>query len=153
MKSTDKPKALGPFDFLNAINDGVRGKNLLGDCYADNSQGAMPDSADKQYVPFIINRGLSYFTDSVFYANEMNLHAHLPAKMQFDFLRNGLRPRKRFSKWSKKIDDSADVALIMDKYQYSAEKARAVLHLFDEDALNEMRVKGDQGGTGKKKKK
>jgi hypothetical protein len=144
------PKKLGPFDFLNAINDGARGVDLLVDCYADSSNGSIPDSPDKAYVPFIINRGLSYFQDTILYANAMNERAALPAKMQFDFLRHGLRPRKRFSKWSKKIDDSADVALIMTEYGYSADKARDAYKLYTEEALIELRKRNDVGGSGKK---
>jgi hypothetical protein len=143
-------KKLSPFDFLNAINDGSRGNDLLIDCFADSSNGSIPDSPDKAYVPFIINRGLSYFNDSVLYANAMNERASLPAKMQFDFLRHGLRPRKRFSKWSKKLDDSSDIALIMAEYGYSADKARDAYKLYTEDALIELRKRSDVGGSGKK---
>lgn len=145
-------KKLSPFDFLNSINEGSRGKNLMIDCFADLSEGATPDSADRAYVPFIINRGLSYFQDSILYANAMNERAALPAKMQYDFLRFGLRPRKRFSKWSKKIDDSSDVELIMAEYGYSADKARDALKLYDANAITELRARHEKGGTGKNQK-
>jgi len=94
---------LSPFDFLNNINDAKKSPNLLKDCYANNDDdGANPDSLDKQYVAFMINRGLSYFSDTIHYANEMNINHTLPAKMQYDFYRNIIRPRKRFSKWQRK---------------------------------------------------
>jgi hypothetical protein len=143
------PKKLSPFDFLNSINDGPRGNDLMIDCFADSGDGAVLDSADKSYIPFIVNRGLSYFQDSILYANAMNERAVLPAKMQYDFLRFGLRPRKRFSKWSKKADDSSDVTLIMAEYNYSSDKARDALKLFDADALIELRNRHEKGGTGK----
>jgi len=142
-------KKLSPFDFLNSINDGPRGLNLMKDCFADLSEGATPDSADKAYVPFIVNRGLSYFQDSILYANAMNERASLPTKMQYDFLRFGLRPRKRFSKWSKKADDSSDVELIMAEYGYSADKARDALKLYDANAISELRDRHEKGGSGK----
>ena len=47
---------MGPFDFLNAINDTK--VNVMVD-----------DIAEKQYLPFIVNRGLSYFLETVLYAN------------------------------------------------------------------------------------
>lgn len=151
-KEPAAPKKLGPFDFLNSINDGPRGDDLLIDCFADSSNGAMPDSADKAYIPFMVNRGLSFFNDTILYANAMNERAGLPAKMQFDFLRHGIRPRKRFAKWAKKIDDAADVELIMAEYNYSAEKARDAYKLYTEDALIELRRRSDVGGSGKKTK-
>lgn len=145
-------KKLSPFDFLNSINDGPRGNDLMINCFADSSEYAIPDSPDKAYVPFIINRGLSYFPDSILYANAMNERASLPTKMQYDFLRFGLRPRKRFSKWAKKADDSSDVQLIMDEYNYSADKARDALKLFSAEAIIELRERHEKGGSGKNTK-
>jgi hypothetical protein len=48
-----------PFDFLKAINETK--ENLIVD-----------DETEKQYSPYMINRGLSYFNDTVLIANEMN---------------------------------------------------------------------------------
>lgn len=147
-----KEKALSFFDFLTSINAGPRGVNLMSECFAEPGEGVLTDSNDKAYVPFMVNRGLSYFPDTILYANAMNERAALPAKMQYDFLRNGIRPSKRFSKWAKRSDDSADVQLIMDKYEYSSEKARNVLKMFSTAALEELRIERDTGGIGKKKK-
>ena len=150
-KDTAAPKKLSFFDFLNSINDGAKGVDLLRDCTADNSGGHAPDSVDKEYIPFMINRGLSFYPDTILYANAMNGSAALPAKMQFDFYRFAVRPRKRFSKWAKKADDSADVKLLMIKYGYSADKARDALKLYTAEALAELRAKSETGGSGKKK--
>lgn len=140
-------KKYSPFDFINSINAGPVGHSLLADCSADTSEGANTDSPDRQYVPFIVNRGLSYFNDSVLYANEMNRYAMLPHKMQYDFLKNAIRPRKRFSKWSKRADDSEHIQRIMQEYSYSAEKAREVFGLFSEAALQKLKQKRDVGGS------
>ena len=56
---------------------------------------------EKKYPPFIINKGLSYFSDTVMYANEMNRLHHASKHMQFSFLLNTIRNKKRFSKWLK----------------------------------------------------
>lgn len=141
------PKKLSFFDFLNSINEGTNGKSLLDTCRADNSEGAAdPSSADRAYLPFMVNRGLSYFNDTVLLANEMNRHSSLPVKMQYDFLKNTVRAKKRFSKWSKKMDDGADVQMLMDHYCYSAEKAREALPLLSESALSAIRASRDRGG-------
>ena len=44
-----------PFDFLNEINQGKK------DLMADD----IDQQVEKQYNPFIINRGLSYFLDTI----------------------------------------------------------------------------------------
>jgi preprotein translocase subunit Sss1 len=143
-------KKLSPFDFINSINEGQSGKNLLEVSRADSSEGLDHSSPDKQYVPFIVNRGLSYFNDTVLFANEMNQRPFLPHKMQYDFLKHCIRPRKRFSKWAKKSDDSEYIKCIMDEYSYSAEKARAVFHLFTQTQLTQLKNKRDVGGNTRK---
>jgi hypothetical protein len=143
-------KKLSPFDFINSINEGQNGKNLLEASRADNSESLDHDSLDKQYVPFIVNRGLSYFNDTILLANEMNRRAFLPHKMQYDFLKHCIRPRKRFSKWAKKSDDSEYIKCIMDEYSYSAEKARAVFSLFTQNQLTQLKNKRDVGGSTRK---
>ena len=76
------------FDYLNSIN--YSKKDIMVD-----------DIAEDEYNPFMVNRGLSYFQDTVLYANEMNRYHHLDNRLQFDFLINIVRKRKRFSKWTK----------------------------------------------------
>jgi hypothetical protein len=152
-KESAQPAAapkLSFFSFLNSINEGSNGKSLLAECKADSSEGAADaSSVERAYVPFMVNRGLSYYNDTVLLANEMNRYAALPVKMQYDFLKNTVRAKKRFSKWSKKMDDGADVQLLMNHYCYSAEKARAVLPLFSESALSSIRASRVQGGHAK----
>lgn len=145
-KKNDSPKKLSFFDFLNSINSGYSSVNLMDGCLAESGEGATPDSPDRAYVPFMVNRGLSYFNDTVMFANEMNQYASLPAKMQYDFLRYGVRPRKRFSKWGKRADDTADVQLLMKHYECNAERAREVIGFYPEEELALLRKKYERGG-------
>ena len=136
---------MSPFDFINNIN--THGPDLLKDCKAyDGAELTSPDSPSKQYVPFIINRGMSQFNDTVLLVNELNIRHQLPAKMQYDFLRSAIRPRKRFSKWAKKLKDPADLKAIQETYNYSKEKAEQVYPLLTAEALNAIRKRLDQGG-------
>lgn len=57
---------MNPFDVLNSIN--YTKKNLIDDGVCE----------EKQYLPFIINKGLSYFPDTLFHANEINFRNFLP---------------------------------------------------------------------------
>ena len=70
---------------------------------------------EKEYVPFVVNRCLSYFPDTILYANKVNHYNQLDKKMQFDYLRLSIRPRKRFSKWIK-LQEEKDLQLIKDHY-------------------------------------
>ena len=123
---------MSPFDFLTAINTSK--KDLIVD-----------DITEKQYNSFMVNRGLSYFQDTVVIANEMNRYHHLDNKLQNDFLINMVRKRKRFSKWLKPHIES-DIEVIKLYYGYSNEKARQVLSLLTTDQVNELKRKVMTGG-------
>ena len=124
--------ALSPFDFLNTINDTK--KDIMID-----------DIAEKAYAPFMVNRTLSYFPDTVCIANEMNRYHHLDKKLQYHFLINIIRKRKRFSKWIKPDLDS-NIEVVKEYYGYSNEKARQVHNLFTSEQIEELRKKVNKGG-------
>lgn len=96
--------------------------------------------AEKEYNAFMVNRGLSYFPDTILYANEMNTLHHLDAKLQYHYLINIVRPRKRFSKWAKKKEDS-DLTMVMQYFGYSIDKAKSALTLLSSEQLKVMREK------------
>lgn len=123
---------MSPFDYLNAIN--YTKKDIMVD-----------DITEKQYNPFMVNRGLSYFQDTVLMANEMNQYAHLDNRLQFDFLINIVRKRKRFSKWNKP-EVATDLDVIKEYYGYSNEKARMVHNLLTDNQITELRKKVFKGG-------
>ena len=127
-----KAPAISPFDFINAIH--YSKDNLIVD-----------DWSEKQYNPFIINKGLSYGHDTVIPANEMNSRPHLDKKLQNSFLINIIRPKKRFNKWIKAEKIEA-IEVIKEYYGYSTEKARQVLPLFDKNKLDYLRIKLIKGG-------
>ncbi len=123
---------MNPFEYLNAIN--YTKQDIMVD-----------DIAEKGYNPFMVNRGLSYFNDTVLMANEMNQHAHLDNRLQFDFLINIVRKKKRFSKWAK-AKSSSDVEVIKEYYGYSNEKARQISDLITSDQMEELKKKVYKGG-------
>ena len=100
---------------------------------------------EKDYNAFMVNRGLSYFPDTVLYANEMNQYHHLDNRLQFDFLINIVRKRNRFSKWNKSIE-SENINAIKRYYDYSNEKARDVLPLLSNENLKTIRGRINHGG-------
>tara|TARA_R110000824_G_scaffold316132_8_gene503301 strand:- start:3171 stop:3566 length:396 start_codon:yes stop_codon:yes gene_type:complete len=127
-------------EYLNAIN--YTKKNLL-----DTDD----ESVEKEYTPFVINRCLSYFVDTILYANEMNQRNQLSKKMQFDYLLNSIRKNKRYSKWLKR-ESEKNLDIVKEFYGYSDTKAREILDIITEDDLIWMRQKLDTGGVGKTNK-
>src|SRR6056300_1971296 len=123
---------MNPFEYVNAINSTK--KDIMVD-----------DLAEKAYAPFMVNRSLSYFPDTVFAANEMNRYHQVDSRLQFDFLINIIRKRKRFSKWDKKKIDG-DVEVIKEYYGYSNAKALQVLSLLTPDQLKDLHKKVNKGG-------
>tara|TARA_Y100000389_G_C17339838_1_gene452691 strand:+ start:315 stop:692 length:378 start_codon:yes stop_codon:yes gene_type:complete len=103
------------------------------------------DLQEKSYVPFVINRSLSYFPDTILYANQVNHYNQLDKKMQFDYLRLSLRPRKRFSKWIKSQEED-DLQLIKDHYNYSNERATEVLRVLTPNQIEDIRSLYKYGG-------
>ena len=123
---------MNPFEYLTAINDTK--KDIMVD-----------DLAEKSYNAFMVNRGLSYFQDTVLMANEMNVNHHLDNRLQFQFFINIIRQKKRFSKWFKPETEN-DVEIIKEYYGYSNDKARQVLRLFSKEQIEELKQKVYKGG-------
>lgn len=93
---------------------------------------------EKDYSAFMVNRALSYYPDTVFYAQEMNVNHHADGLLQYDYYLHSLRKKKRFSKWFKK-SKSEDVDAIMRKYQCSYRKATEIMSVLTKDQLSEIK--------------
>lgn len=121
-------------DWLNSINQNK--KNIMDE----------DPSSVKDYAPYIINRCLSGHIDCLMYANEMNRYHFLPKKLQYDFLINILRVKKRFSPWLKK-DKTEDLDYVKQYYGYSNGKAQQALRILSREQLNFIKSKLDIGGS------
>lgn len=108
-----------PFDFIKSINETKQ--NLIVD-----------DITEKEYNPYIVNKGLSYFIDTILYANEMNMYPGLDKKLQYDYLINTIKSKKRFSKWHKKNDDEL-TDVIIKYYGYTIQKVKSILNVLSEE--------------------
>ena len=123
---------MNPFEFVNAIN--YTKKNIMVD-----------DLIEKAYAPYMVNRQLSYFPDTVLAANEMNRNHHIDNRLQFDFFINIIRKRKRFSKWYKP-ETVSDLEAVKKYYGYSNEKARQALTLLTPEQIIDIKKKVYKGG-------
>ena len=111
-------------EYLNAIN------YTKDDLFAD-------EEADKGYVPFVINRCLSYFPDTIMQVNELNVNPNVSKKMQFDYLRNAIRKRKRFSKWLKNTKDDR-LESIKLHFGYGDKKALEAMRILSDEKIDEI---------------
>jgi hypothetical protein len=128
-----------PFDYVNSIN--ISKENMM--------RGTENDElAEKGYEPFLANRSLSYFEDTIGMANEMNFRSYLDKKLQYEFLLNTIRKRKRFSKWIK-ADKNDQIEVIQEYYGYSRRKAEESLTILSNDQINEITNKLEKGGLKK----
>jgi len=66
-------------------------------------------------------------------------------KMQYDFLLQSVRKRKRFSKWMKK-DKSDDLQLVIDYYNVNKKKAEEYIEILGEDGIETLREASKKGG-------
>jgi hypothetical protein len=105
---------------------------------------------DKEYQAFVINRAFSHHLDSLGAANLMNERPHLEPALQFLFLLNTLRPRKRFSEWMKNTG-SDDVSTVAEYYGCSERHARSLVTLHTPEQLVVLRKRLEKGGTTSKK--
>ena len=100
---------------------------------------------EKKYPSFIINKCIAPFPDTVMLVNEINQLHHLDKKLQFDFLINSLRPRKRYTPWmkAKKLEN---LEYVKEYYGYNNEKARYALNILNDEQISSIKTKLNKGG-------
>lgn len=135
---------LSPFDFINSVSKTKQDLIRVNDSLT-------PEQAEKQYVPFMVNRGLSYFPDTVLHANEMNRLPDTVKEAQYRYFLTAIRPNKRFSKWAK-AEKNDDVVLLQKLYSCNRRIAKGYLKLLSKEQLEELRKTQEVGGTGAKAK-
>ena len=121
-------------EYLKAIN---YNKNPLMD--------SEDEFIEKDYVPFVVNRCLSFFPDTILQTNEMNVRCHADKKMQFDFLRGCIRKSNRYSPWLKETLPN-DIDAIKEYFNYSNRKAKEALSILSNEHIKEIKNKLSKGG-------
>ena len=117
-----------PFDFVNSIS--FNKKNLMRGTEND-------EQSEKEYTPYLSNKALSYYPDTILYSNEMNKLSHLDNILQYEYLLNSIRPNKRFSKWAKK-EVAKEVLAIGKYFKISNRQAEEYLKLLSPDKIKEI---------------
>ena len=122
-----------PFDYINSINN--KNKDMMTNTEND-------ELAEKSYNAYLTNRSLSYFIDTILYANDMNMMAHLDNKMQYQYYMHAVPKKNRFSKWAKK--DTTDIDVITEFYKCNLTRANEILKIINKDELDLMKQKLQQ---------
>ena len=122
-------------DYLKAINESK--ENLLD----------TPDPTwEKKYPPYVINRCMSMFYDTVMHSNEMNGLHFLPKRMQFHFFINSIRKKRRFGgKWLSQTK-LKNLALVKEYYGYSNSKAKEALNILSKNQIENIKIELIKGG-------
>ena len=123
---------MNPFDFVKSITY--------------TKEDIMHDLNESEYESYLINRALSYHQDCLLYANEMNRRFELSNRLQYHYLLNTIRKRKRFAKWIKpeQIDD---LRVVMEYYSISRQKAEEYLTILSDQEITILRKKMNKGGV------
>ena len=121
-------------DYLNAIN---------------YTKETLMDTEDEQwerkYPPYIVNKCVAPFQDTIMLVNEINQFHHLDKKLQFDFLINSLRPRKRYTPWVKAMK-LENLEYVKEFYGYDNEKAKVALDILNDEQISAIKQKMNKGG-------
>ena len=126
-----------PFDFIGSAS--MTKVDLV-------KNAERPEEVEKQYTAFIVNRGFSYFEDTILHANEMNTRPVLFKDAQYRYFLGILRPRKRFSKWHK-AEKSTDLDAIQQYFQCNRTVAKYYTKVLTAENMMEINTKVNKGGS------
>jgi hypothetical protein len=118
-------KEPSPFDFVKSVS------NTKHDITEDNPE------IIEYYNPYIVNRALSYFPDTVLLANDLNLYHNVPLISQYYYYMGSIRKRNRFAKWEKPKKDT-DIILIQKIYNVRMEVAKQYRKLISDKDMKKL---------------
>jgi hypothetical protein len=121
-------------EYLNSIN--LSKENLM--------DGDDPEW-EKKYSPYIINKCLAPFNDTIMLVNEINMRHHLDKKLQYDFLLNSIRSKKRYAPWVK-ASKLKDLEYVKEYYGYTDEKAKTALSILNNSQIKAIKDSLNKGG-------
>ena len=125
-----------PFDFIKSAS--FTKKDLV-------KESEVPYQTEKQYIPHVVNRGFSYFEDTILHANEMNKLNGLFKDAQYRYYLGSLRQRNRFSKWLK-LEKNEELDIIQQHYQCNRTVAQQYLKVLTKDNIIQLKSLMNKGG-------
>lgn len=129
---------MNPFDYVKDIQRGKR--DII-----RNSEN--PEKAEALYNAFMVNKALSFYPDSILYANEMNQRAGMDNLLQFDYLINTIRSMKRDHAWIKKQAQDEEVLTLAEYLGMSPRRVEESLRVLTLDQIKDLKKRTIKGGT------
>lgn len=119
-------KKLTPFDYLNSITEK---KNYYNDLSG--------------YDPYVVNKGLSLFYDTIMYANDINMYPDLSISQMYDYFYFAIKKGKRYSKWPKQLEYSDDIKFLSELYQINMDEAITYAELLGPEKIAILKEEND----------
>lgn len=127
---------------MNSLNDWLKSINKTKQDVMDSPE------EEKNYNPYIVNRCLGGFIDTVIQANEMNMFPGLDKRMQYDYLRHSIRPKNRFAPWIKpEVVDNLEI--VKKFFGYNTSKAEEALKILSNSDLEYIKQTLESGKFNK----
>ena len=108
---------------------------------------------EKDYIPFVVNKALSFHYDCILIANEMNKLPNTDGILQYHYLLNKVRGYRRpFQKWHKR-ETIENLDAVKEYFNYSNEKAKDALMVLSDEQIVEIKRNLNKGGLNDKSKR
>ena len=108
---------------------------------------------ERDYVPFVVNRSLSFHNDIVMFANQMNMLSGADPLLQYHYLLNIVRAYRRpFQKWQKR-ETIENLDAVKEYFGYSNEKAKDALSILSNAQIEEIKKNLNKGGLNVRHKR
>lgn len=120
-------------------------KEIIPSILQTKKNALLTEQDEKSYPAFMVSRALSFYSDTVALANEINQYQHIDNKLKYDFLLNSIKPYKRqFAKWHKRAA-TADLDVVKEYYGYTDAKAYDALRILNSDQIDQLRKRIEKG--------
>lgn len=100
---------------------------------------------EKEYTPYVINRSLSYFLDTVLFVQEIDKYPNMSKWDQYLYYYHSVDRKRRFQKWHKPEKDKY-LEDISEFYNVSKTKAIQALKLLSVEQCEAIKKRNDKGG-------
>jgi hypothetical protein len=125
-------------DFIKSVTHNK--KDIIG-------ESESPETVEKAYPAYAINKILSRFPDTILHANEMNMCHGLSNDAQYRYYLNMLRPRNRFRaahQKDKTLEENTKMVQVF--YQCNRTTAKQYIRVLKEENLITIRDSMQKGG-------
>lgn len=103
------------------------------------------DFIESEYVPFVVNRSLSYFVDTALFAAELDRIPKMDKWDQYLYYYICVPKCRRFQSWHRSENDKY-LKAVAEVYNYSYIKAKTALKLLDKSQCVIIEKMVDKGG-------